>query len=128
MEDKVEFFVEKLKEINDFDRVNFVILFGSRSKGKASKLSDYDFAIHYEGDREHRFNFRKRILGEVGEEFDVQIFQDLPLHVRIQVLRGKIIYSKDEGFVYEVFYKTIKEFDRFKKYYYDYIDRRSKIK
>jgi len=48
----------------------------------------------------------------------------LPLYIQKEVLKGKIIYAKDMGFVYDVAYETIKAFDRFKKYYYDYIDTR----
>lgn len=108
----------------DFDRVKFVILFGSQSIGKANKMSDYDFAVYYDGNSKERFRFRIKFGAKLPDDFDVQIFQDLSIYIQKEVLKGKIIYAKDTGFVYDIAYETIKRFEEFKKYYYDYIDRR----
>ena len=124
MKDKINLFMKKLKERSDFNRVKFVILFGSFSQNKENKMSDVDLAIYYDGDKEERFNFRLKMLSELPDGFDVLIFQDLPLFVRMNVLKGKIIFAQDEAFVYDVAYETIKSFDDFKKHYYDYIERR----
>ena len=45
----------------------------------------------------------------------------------MSVLKGKVIYSREKSFVYDKAYETIKAFDDFKKYYYDYLDRRQVI-
>ena len=121
MEDKIKLFMKKLKERNDFDRVKFVILFGSQTEGRANKMSDYDFAVYYEGDNRERFDFRVNFGGILPDSFDLQVFQDLPLYVRKEVLKGKVIYAQDMRFVYDVAYETIKAFESFKRYYYDYI-------
>ena len=121
MEEKTKLLLKKLKELPDFDRVKFIFLFGSKASGKASKISDYDYAIYYDGNGKERFEFRKEILGRLSEKFDVQIFQDLPLYVRISVLKGKLVYAEDVDFVYAKAYETIKAFDDFKKGYYEYI-------
>ncbi len=105
----------------DFDNVEFVFLFGSYSQKKQNNLSDVDFAVYYKGDKKERFKFRLKLLAKLPDKFDVQIFQDLPLYVRKEVLKGEVIYAKDLGFVYETAYETIKAFEDFKKYYYDYI-------
>lgn len=125
MDKNVKMFIEKLKEMPDFDRVRFVFLFGSQANNKANKMSDYDFAVYYEGSKKERFNFRIRMSPD--EKFDVHIFQDLPLYIRSEVLKGEIIYVKKdfEEFAYDAVYETIKAFDMFKKYYYDYLERRS---
>jgi len=66
--------------------------------------------------------FRFRVLTELsGGKFDIQIFEELPLYVRVEVLKGKLLYAKEESEVYDIAWRTIKEFDHFKKYYYDYI-------
>ena len=122
MKQKINLFLRKLKKIPDFYRVKFVILFGSYASGRQNKLSDIDFAVYYDGDKDERYEFRKNILGILPEKFDVKIFQDLPLYVRKEVLKGKIVYARDLSFVYDVAYETIKLFNRFKKYYYDYLD------
>lgn len=128
MEDKIRLFLKKLKEMPDFNKVKFVILFGSYSQGKQNKLSDIDFAVYFDGDSKQRFKFRIKLGAKLPDKFDIQIFQDLPLYVRIETLKGKLIYARDETFVYDIAYKTIKSFEDFKYAYYDYINmRRTKI-
>ncbi|MEK6874067.1 MAG: nucleotidyltransferase domain-containing protein [Nanoarchaeota archaeon] len=121
--DKIKYFLNKVREMSDFDSVKFIILFGSYAYGRPNKLSDYDFAVYYVGDKKERFKFRLKILSKLSDDFDVQIFQDLPLYVQKEVLKGKVIYVKDEdlGFVYDTAYSVIKRFEDFKKAYYDYI-------
>ena len=116
--------IESLKKMNEFKKVKFIILYGSYAYGKPSKLSDYDFCIYYEGNRNEQFKFRLKALSKLPDNFDVQIFQNLPLYVRKETLRGKLVYYKELTFVYDVAYETIKEFDEFKKYYLDYINTR----
>ena len=121
MKKEINLFIEKLKKMPDFNRVKFVILFGSQAEGRANKMSDYDFAVYYDGDGRKRFIFLIKLSGSLPDKFDVKIFQDLPLYVRKEVLKGEVVYAKDLRFVYDVAYETIKAFEDFKKYYYDYI-------
>jgi len=129
MKEKINLFLRRIKKMPDFNRVKFVILFGSYSQNMQNKLSDIDFAVYYDGNSSQRFKFRMKLLGKLSDDFDVQIFQDLPLNVRIETLKGEIIYCKDMDFLYETAYKTLRDYDDFKKAYYDYINlRRTKIK
>ena len=82
-----------MKRISDFNRVKFVFLFGSYAQGKQNKLSDIDFAIYYDCDKKERFKFRLNLLSKLPDNFDVHIFQDLPLFIRKDVLKGKLISS-----------------------------------
>lgn len=123
--DPTMLFMEKLKRMPDFSRVKFVIGFGSYFSKKANPLSDYDFAVYYEGNSKERFKFRLLIIGNLPEKFDVQIYQDLPLYVQKEVLKGNIIYYKDLKFVYEVAYETIKNFEDFKNHYDYYLNTRT---
>jgi len=66
--------------------------------------------------------FQIKLASALPENYDVKIFQDLPLFVQKEVLKGKLIYVEDEVFVYETAFDTIKKFEDFKKGYYDYID------
>ncbi|MBU1136498.1 MAG: nucleotidyltransferase domain-containing protein [Nanoarchaeota archaeon] len=127
MKEKVKLFLKKLREMPDFHKVKFVFLFGSYILKKENRFSDIDFAIYYEGDSKQRFNFRIKLGAKLPDNFDIQIFQDLPLYVRMEILKGKLIYVKDLDFVYEKAYETIREFEDFKKYYYDYIERRPEV-
>ncbi len=124
MEDKVKLFLKKLKEMPDFNRVKFIFLFGSYSQGKQNKMSDIDFAVYYEGDKDKRFKFRLKLSTKLPDEYDIQIFQDLPIFVRNEILKGRLIYKTSIAFASDKAYETIKEFDNFKKYYYDYLKMR----
>lgn len=106
--------IEKMRAIGK-DKVRFVVLYGSAAKGKLTKLSDIDLAVFFNGDKRERFEFRKKILGRVGNEFDIQIFQDLPLYVQKDILStGKVMYSVDYIETFEIFMKTIRGFEDFK--------------
>lgn len=105
---------KKIKAIGG-DKVRFVILYGSAAKGLLTKLSDIDIAVFYIGDKSERFEFRKKILGRVSNEFDIQIFQDLPLYIQKDVLStGEVIYSVDYRETFEIFMKIIRGFEDFK--------------
>ena len=99
MKKEINLFMKKLRKRDDFDRVKFVILFGSQADGKAGPMSDFDFAVYYDGNDRERFDFRKSILGDVLDKFDVQVLQDLPLYVQKEVLKGKLIYTKDKSWL-----------------------------
>ena len=60
-------------------------------------------------------------MAKLPDKFDVRIFQHLPLYVQKEVITGKVVYSKDEELLYDIAYKIIKEFEEFKRAYYDYI-------
>ena len=121
MKKEINLLMRKLREMSDFDRVKFVILFGSQASKKAGPMSDFDFAVYYDGNSDERYNFRKEILSKVPDKFDVHVLQDLPLYVQKEVLKGKVIYATDLRFVYDHAYEIIKRFEDFKRYYYDYI-------
>ncbi|MBU3966834.1 MAG: nucleotidyltransferase domain-containing protein [Euryarchaeota archaeon] len=106
--------INKIKAIGG-DKVRFVVLYGSAAKGKLTKLSDVDLAVFYNGDKGKRFEFRKKILGRVSNEFDIQIFQDLPLYVQKDIIStGKVICSVDYRETFEIFMKVIRGFEDFK--------------
>ncbi|MBS3099630.1 nucleotidyltransferase domain-containing protein [Candidatus Pacearchaeota archaeon] len=121
MEDEIKKFVEILREMPDFNNVEFVILFGSQAEGRANKLSDYDFAVYYKGDKRERFKFLLRFGGKLPDNFDIKIIQDLPLPIQKEVLKGKVIYAREISFVYDYAYEIIKRFEDFRRYYYDYL-------
>ena len=42
--------VEKIKKLGRKRRVRFIILYGPAAEGMATKLSDFDLAVGYDGD------------------------------------------------------------------------------
>ena len=121
MENHSKLLMNALKKIPGFSKVMFVMLYGSHADNTQNKLSDIDYAIFYNGNKKERFRFRLKILSRLPDKFDIQIFQDLPLFVRKDILKGNLLYAKDESYVYDIAYETMKDFEHFKKYYYDYI-------
>jgi len=122
MHTKIEKAIEKIKNVERFEKVKFVVLYGSAAKERMTRDSDIDLCIHYDGDYDESSRFRFKVLSELFDDiFDVQIFQQLPIYVRVEVLKGKVIYCKDKRFLYEAARETIKDFEAFKHRFYDYI-------
>jgi len=106
--------VEKIIIIGG-DKVRFIILYGSAAKGEMTELSDIDLAVFYEGDKKERFDFRVMILGRVGNEFDIQTFQDLPFYIRKDIVPyGNVIFYKGYRELFNTFIRTIRDFEHFK--------------
>ena len=49
---------DKIIGLDTQNKVKFIVLFGSYSKGKSTPLSDFDVAVYYDGNPEERFRFR----------------------------------------------------------------------
>jgi predicted nucleotidyltransferase len=119
LSDKIDRAVQKIKSLGG-DKVRFITLYGSASVGRMKEDSDIDISVYY--DDEDASEFRLKVLSELFDDvYDIKIFQQLPLPLRMQVLRGKVLYSDDTPFMYDKAYETIKEFESFKRGYYDYL-------
>jgi uncharacterized protein len=102
------------------DEVRFIILYGSACEGRMKEDSDIDISVYY--DDADTSEFRLKVLSDLFDDvYDIKIFQQLPLPIRMQVLKGKVLYEDDTTFIYDKAYETIKEFESFKRGYYDYL-------
>lgn len=55
--------------------------------------------------------------------FDIQIFQQLPLYIRIRILKeGKILFCGNTGLLYDAAFATIREFEDFRPIYKSYLE------
>ncbi len=99
-----------------------IMLFGSYVRNK-KYARDIDICVFLKGgDDKKMFKKRLNYMKGVPDKFDIQIFQQLPLYVRINVLRdGKILYLKNKKRLYNLAYETLKSYAFFEKYYLDYI-------
>lgn len=86
-----------------------------------TKDFDIDLCIYYKGNQKEAFEYRFNVISELFDGFDIQIFQLLPLYVRMEVLKGEVIYCRDSSFLYETAISTIKDFEELKIRFYDYI-------
>lgn len=114
--------LKTIEKIKGFENVKFIFLFGSAVRNDMKSNSDIDLCIYYDGKEDEAFRFRLKVLSELfDEKYDVKIFQQLPLYIRKEVLKGTLLYYSDFEFVHEIALDTLKEFDNFKRFYYDYI-------
>ncbi len=117
---------EILKNIQGFEKVRFIMLYGSSVEGMPREESDIDLCIDIETDTDYeRSSFRLKVLSELPDLFDVQIFAQLPLYVKKEVIKGKVIFCRDVEHLYETAISVIKEFEDFKYRFYDYIGERA---
>ncbi len=123
--EEIKGFNKTIKSMSEFNRIEFIILYGSAARGDAISSSDIDLCIYYNADEKEALSrFRLDILRKLkGSVFDIQMFQQLPLYVRVEVLKGRIIYSKEQSFLHDIALDTIKEFESFKPRFHDYIYR-----
>ena len=108
------------KEMLKDEEILAAILFGSFPQ---EGFSDIDVCvILYPGKYENLYLSEKRLkLMEVLWNFDIQIFQQLPMYIRTRVLKGKVIFCRDEKILYEVAIQTMKEFEDYRKIYDEYL-------
>ncbi|RLI99798.1 MAG: nucleotidyltransferase domain-containing protein [Candidatus Aenigmatarchaeota archaeon] len=110
--------VETVKKDKD---VLAVLVFGSYARGE--RYSDIDVCIVLKEKMKNLEMSRKKLYYISSFPLDIHIFQQLPLYIRIRVLKeGKVIYCKDMDLLYDTAIKTIKEFEDYKHIYYSYLE------
>ncbi len=114
----IEEILARLEEFSHFDKLRFVYLYGSSVTANSTDRSDIDICFYYEiRDQEELHKLLLKISGAFPDKFDVQMFQLLPLYVRMEVFKGKLIYAEDKGFVHDIARKTIEEYNDFEPRY-----------
>jgi len=113
---KIEDAVEKIPSLDKKGKVKFIILHGSHARGEVRK-DDGDLCIYYDGTKREAFQFRMKVLGELPDNYDVQISNLLSLFLRKECLKGVVPLCRDWEFLYDIAYRTIEEFEDFKRYY-----------
>jgi len=119
--DRVDTALHRMRQVSGFKHVRFVILYGSAAENRMTKESDIDLCIYYEGDRADAARFRHAVLSCLsGIDCDIQIFQHLPLYVRVEVLKGTPVFVRTTRFLYDKATETLRDFEEFKHRLYDY--------
>jgi len=119
----VKDFLEQLRDTEYFSKIEFIILYGSSLVLYHLDDSDIDICLYIDDEKKNLSKIRLELLKKFNENFDIQMFQLLPLYVQIEVLKGKILYVKEEDRIYEIANETIDEFEEFYPFYLDYINR-----
>jgi len=98
------------------DDIAGAFLFGSRAEGSHSRQSDVDICIFMR--KSFRGSMTKKRLMYTQEGLDVRIFQQLPLYIKIRVLKqGKTLFVSDNDSVYDSATDAIKDFEYFRPRY-----------
>lgn len=122
---RLDGFFEKIRSMKEFQRVEFVILYGSVAREREMKSSDIDICIYYRAEKEEEMSkFRLNLLSALcQDDYDVQIYQQVPLYMRKEILKGAVLYVREREFLYEIALETIKDFESFRPRFYDYLYR-----
>ncbi len=116
-------FIGHLERTKFFSKIEFVILYGSSLNLYHLDDSDIDLCLYIDDEKKTLSSIRLGLLKMFNESLDIQIFQLLPLYVQIEVLKGKVLYVKEEDRLYEIANETIDEYEEFYPFYLDYINR-----
>jgi len=82
--------VQKIPSLGG-DRVRFIILYGSVSSGRMKSDSYIDIGVYYDAEGSR---FRLNVLSDLFDDiYDIKIFQQLPLPLRMEVLGGEVLYE-----------------------------------
>ena len=99
------------------------MLFGSVARGESRAQSDVDICLVLYPKRWQLEELARKRWEYPRFDLDIKIFQQLPLYVRRRVLReGVVLLVKDEDQLYELAFRTAKEFEDFKHIYRDYLE------
>lgn len=99
-----------------------VILFGSVARGEAAADSDVDTSLVLQPQAAVDPGV-KRLAYLQYAALDVQVFQALPIYVRQRVLQdAQVLHVKDEDALYDVAFRTIREFEEFRPFYREYLE------
>ena len=115
--------VKLIKTAEQDNKILAVFLFGSAAREDGHRQSDVDICLIMRQDIYSPVELSRKKL-EYLEAFnmDVQIFQQLPLYIRIRVIReGKNLFCSDEDGLYRLVFNTISAFEDFKYIYQDYL-------
>ena len=114
--------VGRIRALPGSEKIGFIYLYGSVAHGKSHAGSDIDICIYHDGTEQEAYQFLLSAMSTINSNIlDVKLFRQLPLYIRIEVFKGRLLYSKDDSRVYEIAYDTIKEYEEFKPRFFDYI-------
>lgn len=110
--------LKRLQNLPHFDKLKFVYVYGSSASGKATERSDIDIALYYDiTDKKELYDLQFLVSGSFPDKYDIHMFQLLPLYVSVEVFKGTLLYTDDRGFVHDIAWKTIKEYNDFEPRY-----------
>ena len=124
MDEKYKLQIKKIISQAKKDKKTIAVaLFGSSLKREGR---DIDICLFLDRKYSNLEMSKKKLeyLKEVSDKIDIQVFQQLPVYIRIRIIREcKILLEKNSDLLYETAFSTIREFDSFKKLYEMYLNK-----
>ena len=95
------FYFDAKKIFGQYPEIKLVYFFGSQAEGKGGLLSDYDFAVYFDGDtpKQKRFDIILKLNGVLTEllktnQVDIiTLNDDVGSLLKYQAVGGKLIYN-----------------------------------
>ena len=115
--------LKKVKEKAEKDKeVIAVLIFGSYLSKKGYR--DIDVCLVLDKKLPNlQISKKKLSYQKISSKLDIQIMQQLPLYVRMEILRkNKELLIKDFDRLFDTARNIIRDFDFFEKYYNDYME------
>lgn len=115
--------VEKMvKILKGCEDVIFAYLFGSHARGEASKMSDIDVAVYLNPSLspDAMWNTFLDIAGRLSfrrVKVDVVLLNTASYRLSYEVLKGRLLFSRDERMRKEFIYRTLRSY--LDRRYYD---------
>lgn len=108
--------LNKIRKDLEFLKDREVVLFGSYVAGETTPRSDVDVAIISRSkDRDEMMRLRIEASGRAPEDYDIQVFEALPLIVRGSILENFEVLFGDPLEIGMYFYYERKVWDDFRK-------------
>ena len=89
------------------DEVQGVLLFGSAVKGELNKRSDIDIALV----RPRTKSVLLTVFARLGQKYDVKIFEELPLTIKMDIIKHHLVIFGDDVELSYYFYQFRKEWN-----------------
>ena len=112
-----------IKEAEQDKEIVAVGLFGSAARHENSDDSDIDISLFLRDRYYTPIEFSQKKMEYLKLfDFDIKIFQQLPLYIRIRILKEmEILFCSDENELYEIAFRFIREFSDFEPIYRHYL-------
>jgi predicted nucleotidyltransferase len=105
--------LSKIKEDLHFLEDKYeVVVYGSYVEGTMRPSSDIDIAvISHETEKENNIDILKDLLGKFSIKYDIRIFELLPIHIKISIIKKHQVIFGDPLEISEYFYSFRKKWD-----------------
>ena len=103
--------IEKHRELIGNEKIVAVYLFGSVAEEKANALSDIDVCIV---DKGIEWKEKLKIMGMFEDRYDISFFSDMPIWIKMRVLKGIPVIVNDKNLLYDISFGALKEYEDLK--------------